>query len=95
MTAQTTAYPAQRSLASGFRTVNGWIPALALFEVAHFAQWQHRFAIRGPVCEIARLRMIIDNSLSVSATRILETCGGQPRLFSPDGGRRSIRSRVL
>jgi len=130
VTAQVTAYPAQRYLASGFRRVHGWIPALALLEVACVAQLQRRFAIRGPVCEIgthhgrmlilmqlltepdelavgidlheraqllhnlrahggdpARIRMIFDNSLNVSATRILETCCGQPRLFSLDGGR--------
>jgi hypothetical protein len=31
--------------------------------------------------------MIFENSLNVSATRILETCCGRPRLFSLDGGR--------
>lgn len=130
MTAQVTAYPAQRYLASGFRSVHGWIPALALQEVAGFSQLQRRFGIRGPVCEIgihhgrmlilmqlltepdelsvgidlheraqllhnlrahggdpARITTIIDNSLHMSAERILESCRGRPRLFSLDGGR--------
>jgi Methyltransferase domain len=34
-----------------------------------------------------RVRMIFDDSLQVSAARLLESCGGQPRLFSLDGGR--------
>jgi len=35
----------------------------------------------------ARLTTIIDNSLQVSAQRVLESCHGRPRLFSLDGGR--------
>lgn len=130
MTARATAYPAERYIASGFRSVHGWIPALALQEVACFSQLQRRLGIRGPVCEIgihhgrmlillqlltepdelsvgidlheqtrllhnlrahggnpARLKTITDNSLQVSAERVLESCQGRPRLFSLDGGR--------
>jgi Methyltransferase domain len=145
MTAEVTGYPAQRFgshdalalpvkcrryLASGFRTVHGWVPALALLQVARFLQLQHSFGIRGPTCEIgihhgrmfilmqlltepdelsvgidlheraqllrnlrahggepARVRLIFENSLNVSAARVLAACCGKPRLFSVDGGR--------
>jgi hypothetical protein len=37
-------------------------------------------------CDLGRIELLAENSLRLTATRIVELCRGRPRLFSIDGG---------
>lgn len=37
-------------------------------------------------CDMSRVKVITANSLDLSSAAVLQSCGGQPRIFSVDGG---------
>lgn len=44
-------------------------------------------------CDLARIELLAENSLRLTAARLVELCGGQPRLFSIDGGHTAETTR--
>ena len=44
-------------------------------------------------CELARIDLLTENSLRLTAARIIDACGARPRLFSIDGGHTAEATR--
>lgn len=51
----------------------------------------HNLRVHG--CDAARIDLLAENSLCLTAARIVELCGGKPRLFSVDGGHTAEATR--
>ncbi|HEV7578708.1 MAG TPA: class I SAM-dependent methyltransferase [Caldimonas sp.] len=44
-------------------------------------------------CDLSRVELVAENSLRLTPERIISLCGGQPRLFSIDGGHTAEATR--
>ena len=51
----------------------------------------HNLRVHG--CDLARVKLLAENSLRLTAERIVDLCGGRPRLFSIDGGHTAEATR--